>query len=200
MSEAPQFTDRAQTSLSSAVQLAKDHQHFQVTPAHLALALLLDPASSPATSSGVQPAETLFRSVLNKSGVDSKKLEEKLRAALRKIPQQTPAPEDISLSGLAGKVISKADAIKKQQNDSFIAQDHILLALIEVDPPLKGHLKECGLANENLLKTALQESRGGKRIDSRNAEAGYDALNKYCIDLTALAQEGKIDPVIGRDE
>lgn len=200
MSQQPQFTDRAQTSLSSAVQLAKDHSHQQVTPSHLALALLLDPSSSPATSGGAQSAESLFHSVLSKSGVDSKKLETKLRTALSKIPQVSGGSDDISLSGLASKVITKANELMKQQHDSFIAQDHILLALLDVDTSLKTMLKGCGLANENLLKTALSESRGGKRIDSKNAEAGYDALNKYCTDLTALAQEGKIDPVIGRDE
>lgn len=82
-------------------------------------------------------------------------------------------------------------------HDSFIAQDHILLALLK-DPGIAAVLKECSL-NENALKTSIQQARGDRRVDSKTAEQGFDALSKYAIDLTALAEAGKIDPVIGRD-
>lgn len=195
------FTDRAQASIAAALQLARDHAHAQLQPAHVALALLLDdgPGSgggAPATTGAAN--ESLFKSVLSKAGVDAQKLEGALRAALRKIPQQTPPPDDVGLSAASSKVLREAEGLKSQQHDSFIAQDHILLALL-TDSGIKTLLKEAGLANEGLLKTAITQARGARRIDSKSAEAGFDALNKYTTDLTALAAEGKLDPVIGRD-
>ena len=83
-------------------------------------------------------------------------------------------------------------------HDSYLAQDHLLLALIK-DPSIASVIKEAGLT-EPVLRTAIQQVRGDRHIESRNAEEGFDALQKYAIDLTALAQEGKIDPVIGRDD
>ena len=82
-------------------------------------------------------------------------------------------------------------------HDSYIAQDHILAAVIK-DPSIQAVLKESGLT-EAALKTSIDQLRGNRRVDSKNAEEGFDALNKYAVDLTARASEGKIDPVIGRD-
>ncbi|PWN28491.1 P-loop containing nucleoside triphosphate hydrolase protein [Jaminaea rosea] len=204
MSSMPDFTDKAAASLNAAIQLAKDHAHPQVQPAHLALALLTDDAAAsskrPGTpSTSASPTDSLFRSVLTKAGVDVNKFEQSLRAALRKTPQQNPPPDDVSLSGAAAKILRSAESHKSQQHDSFVAQDHLLLALLD-DSTIETQLKSAGLANKQLLKTAISSSRGARRIDTRNAEQGFDALNKYCVDLTALATEGKIDPVIGRDE
>ncbi|KAL9937169.1 hypothetical protein V8E36_003578 [Tilletia maclaganii] len=203
------FTEKVQASLSAAVQLAKDYSHPQVTPTHIALTLLNDgsqaaAAADPAQQPSQQPQsqqqqEPLFRSTLSKAGADPAKLDSLLRQALRKIPAQTPAPDSITFSSAAAKVLKQADALRKTQHDSFIAQDHILVALID-DSQICTLLTQAGLANTNLLKTALEQARGGRRIDSKNAEAGFDALNKYCVDLTALAAEGKLDPVIGRDD
>lgn len=82
-------------------------------------------------------------------------------------------------------------------HDSYIAQDHIILALIQ-DSTISPILKEAGVT-EATVKTAVTQTRGNRRVESKNAEQGFDALQKYAVDLTALAQEGKIDPVIGRD-
>lgn len=82
--------------------------------------------------------------------------------------------------------------------DSYLAQDHLLLALIK-DPSIASVVKEAGLT-EAVLRTTIQQVRGDRHVESRSAEEGFDALQKYAIDLTALAQEGKIDPVIGRDD
>lgn len=83
-------------------------------------------------------------------------------------------------------------------HDSYIAQDHILLALLK-DASIQGVLKEANLTEAG-LKTAIEQARGNRRVESKTAEQGFDALQKYAIDLTALAEEGKIDPVIGRDD
>ncbi len=82
-------------------------------------------------------------------------------------------------------------------HDSYIAQDHLLLALLK-DSSITPILKEAGLT-EATLKTAIEQIRGNRRVESKTAEQGFDALQKYAVDLTALAEEGKIDPVIGRD-
>ena len=82
-------------------------------------------------------------------------------------------------------------------HDSYIAQDHLLLALIK-DPTISTVLKENSLV-EGTLRTAIEHIRGNRRVESKTAEQGFDALRKYAVDLTALAEEGKIDPVIGRD-
>lgn len=201
----PDFTDKAATSIQAAIQLAKDYAHPHVQPVHLALALYNEGGSATQSSRPGTPTtagasgDSLFKSCLSKAGVDTKKFEDALRAALKKTPQQNPPPDDMSLSSAAAKILKKADSLKEQQHDSFVAVDHLLLALIE-DSSIETILKNAGLANTRLLNTAITQSRGNKRIDSKQAEAGYEALAKYCTDLTALAEQGKIDPVIGRDE
>ena len=94
-------------------------------------------------------------------------------------------------------MLREAQSLQKTMHDSYIAQDHILLALIK-DTSIAPILKEEGLT-EATLKTAIQQIRGNRRVESKKAEQGFDALQKYAIDLTSLAEEGKIDPVIGRD-
>ncbi|WFD31839.1 hypothetical protein MSPP1_002879 [Malassezia sp. CBS 17886] len=193
------FTDRAQASLGNAFQLAKDYAHAQLSPVHMALALLQDDTNN---ATGVQStnadSQSLFKSLCDKTGVDWHKLEKELRDSLRKVPQQSPAPDDVSLTGACNKVLKAAAQNKTTQRDSFIAQDHLLLALLD-DPTIKAMLKSCGLANEELLRNAINQARGGRHIDSKTAEAGYDALAKFCTDVTELAAEGRLDPVIGRD-
>ena len=95
------------------------------------------------------------------------------------------------------KVLREAESLRKTMHDSYIAQDHVLAALIK-DSSIAAVLKEAGMT-EDLLKTAIDQIRGNRRVDSKNAEQGFDALSKYATDLTALAEEGKLDPVIGRD-
>jgi ATP-dependent Clp protease ATP-binding subunit ClpB len=205
------YTDRAQASIAAALQLAKDYAHSSIFPAHLALALLTEGApqdahlpakdsrpGTPATNGSSHTQQSLFRSVLTKAGADSNKVEAGLREALRKIPSQSPPPDDVGLSSSAAKVLKKAAEFKTQQHDGFVAQDHILLAL-QQDSGIKDILKAGGLANEQLLSSAITQARGQRRIDSKSAEAGFEALSKYCTDLTAQAAEGKLDPVIGRD-
>lgn len=99
--------------------------------------------------------------------------------------------------GLPHNVAQTVKLTTPYQNDSFIAQDHLLLALIK-DSSITPILKEASLA-EGPLKTVIQQMRGSRRVDSKQAEQGFDALSKYAQDLTALAEAGKLDPVVGRD-
>lgn len=114
-----------------------------------------------------------------------------------RLPSQSPAPEEVSFTGTALKMLREAVELQKMMHDSYVAQDHLILALIK-DSTVAPILKEAGLT-EAAVKTTIQQVRGNRRIDSRNAEAGFEALQKYAVDLTSLAEEGKIDPVIGRD-
>jgi ATP-dependent Clp protease ATP-binding subunit ClpB len=134
-------------------------------------------------------------------GITDKVFQTAFGRALKKLivrfPAQSPPPDDISFSSAALKVLREAQSIQKTMHDSYIAQDHLLLALLK-DPSIAPILKELGLT-EATLKTQIDASRGNRRVETKNAEEGFDALNKYATDLTALATEGKIDPVIGRD-
>ncbi|KAG1801621.1 P-loop containing nucleoside triphosphate hydrolase protein [Suillus plorans] len=192
------FTDKTQQSLSGAIQLAKDYSNAQVHPAHIAAALLNEGAGddSPTSLSNVG-ASSLFSSVIQKAGGDPVIVKRGLQKIIVRLPSQSPSPEEISMSASALKVLREAQSLQKTMHDSYIAQDHIILALLK-DPSISPIIKDAGLT-EAALKTATEQTRGNRRVESKNAEAGFDALQKYAVDLTALAEEGKIDPVIGRD-
>ena len=121
-----------------------------------------------------------------------------LQKLIVRLPSQSPAPDDVTFSSAAIKVLHEAQEQQKNMHDSYLAQDHLLLALIK-DSSIASVIKEAGLI-EPVLRTTIQQVRGDRHIESKSAEEGFDALQKYAIDLTALAQEGKIDPVIGRDD
>ncbi|KZT02700.1 uncharacterized protein LAESUDRAFT_815128 [Laetiporus sulphureus 93-53] len=199
MASSMNFTDKTQESLAAAIQLAKDYANAQVYPAHIASALLNESAGEPAAPGGLTQAHgaSLFHNVIEKAGGDSTTVKRGLQKLIVRIPTQSPPPDEISFSSAALKVLREAENLRKTMHDSYIAQDHILAALIK-DTSIEPVLKEAGLT-EAALKTAIDQLRGNRRVDTKNAEEGFDALNKYAVDLTALAEEGKLDPVIGRD-
>ncbi|KAH7883580.1 P-loop containing nucleoside triphosphate hydrolase protein [Phlebopus sp. FC_14] len=194
------FTDKTQQSIAAAIQLAKDYSNAQVHPAHLAAVLLNEGTGVDGGIPGglqASSANSLFNSVIQRAGGDPVVVKRGLQKLIVRLPSQTPAPDDVTLSAAAARVLREAQEQQKNMHDSYIAQDHVLLALIK-DSSISSVLKDAGLT-EAALKTAIQQIRGNRRVESRNAEAGFDALQKYAVDLTALAEEGKIDPVIGRD-
>lgn len=195
------FTDKTQQCLAEAIQLPKDYANAQVHPAHLAFVLLNEGASASAMPGGPQPQSggaSLFASVVSRAGGDPVSVKRSVQKQIVRLPTQSPPPDEISLSSAVLKVLREAHSLQKTMHDSYIAQDHILLALIQ-DPSIATLLKENDLT-EASLKTAIQQIRGNRRVESKTAEQGFDALQKYAVDLTALAEEGKIDPVIGRDD
>ncbi|TFK77104.1 heat shock protein [Pluteus cervinus] len=194
------FTDKAQQSIGEALQLAKDHAHAQVHPVHLAFVLANEGAgeSVPGGINGSSPGGVpLFVSVIQRAGGDPAAVKRTLHKLLVRLPTQSPPPDETSLSSSMLKVLREAQSLQKTMHDSYIAQDHLLLALVK-DSTLSSSLKELGLTEAG-LKTAIEQIRGNRRVESKTAEQGFDALQKYAIDLTRLAEEGKIDPVIGRD-
>lgn len=182
-----------------------------VNPLHIASVLLKEEEDS----GGKQSSPPLFASVIQKAGgepvsfaslsTSTRVIDVWIQTSFRRLvqkqlvrlPAQQPAPDEVSLGSATSKVLREAQSLQKNMHDSYIAQDHILLALLK-DTSIAAIIKEVGLT-EATLKTAIQQTRGDRRVDSKNAEQGFDALQKYAIDLTALAEEGKIDPVIGRD-
>ncbi|KAI0961580.1 hypothetical protein AcV7_000647 [Taiwanofungus camphoratus] len=192
------FTDKTCESLTAAIQLAKDYANAQVHPAHIGFVLLNEASGEPSLSGGAshQP-HSLFTSVIQRAGGDPALVKRGLQKVIVRLPAQSPPPDEITLSAGALKVLREAESLRKTMHDSYIAQDHILAALIK-DSSITPVLKEAGLT-EAALKTAIDQLRGNRRVESKNAEQGFDALQKYAVDLTGLAEEGKLDPVIGRD-
>ncbi|KAG6842213.1 hypothetical protein C0991_000183 [Blastosporella zonata] len=194
-----EFTDKTQQSLSDAFQLAKDYANAQVYPAHISF-VLINEGSGESIPGGLQQtsnATPLFVSVIQRAGGDPMAVKRALQKAIVRIPTQSPPPDETSLSATALKVLREAQSLQKNMHDSYIAQDHLLRALVK-DSSISTLIKELGLTEAGLI-TAIDQIRGNRRVESKTAEQGFDALSKYAVDLTALAEEGKIDPVIGRD-
>ncbi|CZR66162.1 probable heat shock protein HSP104 (endopeptidase Clp ATP-binding chain HSP104) [Phialocephala subalpina] len=196
------FTDRATKALSDAMSTAESYAHPQLLPLHLAVSLLDPPADeSKDQQNPANKTESLFRQVVERAHGDAQALQRALNRALVRLPSQTPAPEQISMAPAFTKVLRQAHELQKTQKDSFIAVDHLIIALSE-DNSVQTALKEGNIPNVKVLQDAVQQIRGTRRVDSKTADAEeeYENLKKFTIDMTALAREGKIDPVIGREE
>jgi ATP-dependent Clp protease ATP-binding subunit ClpA len=196
------FTDRATKALSDAMSTAESYAHPQLLPLHLAVSLLDPPADeSKDQQNPANNTESLFRQVVERAHGDAQALQRALNRALVRLPSQTPAPEQISMAPAFTKVLRQAHELQKTQKDSFIAVDHLIIALSE-DNSVQTALKEGNIPNVKVLQDAVQQIRGTRRVDSKTADAEeeYENLKKFTIDMTALAREGKIDPVIGREE
>ncbi len=185
-----EFTDKALSIFKDAAQLAQEHSHSQLMPLHFLAAMTPDNEQGP----------SYLHVLCDKARYDFKQLERSINKHLVRLPSQTPAPSDVSPSQATIKLIQEFQKIKKQQKDSFVAQDHILLALLK-DSTIQSILKENSM-QPNALESQVIAVRGNRRIDSRQADTSsqYEFLSKYAIDLTEKAREGKLDPVIGRDE
>ncbi|KAJ6604644.1 P-loop containing nucleoside triphosphate hydrolase protein [Mycena vulgaris] len=185
-------------TLANAIKCAQDYANAQVHPVHIASVLLNEGAGEePGGLASTGGGTSLFSSVISRAGGDPAIMKRAVQKAIVRLPTQSPPPDETSLSSQSLKVLREAQALQKQMHDSYIAQDHLLLALLK-DSSIAAVLKEANLI-EATLKTAIEQIRGNRRVESKTAEQGFDALQKYAVDLTSLAEEGKIDPVIGRD-
>lgn len=197
------FTDRAKKALEDAMALAEQHAHSQLLPIHLAVALL-DPL--PDQSKDLQNAppgttSTMLRQVIERAHGDPQIFDRSLKKTLVRLPSQDPPPDQVSSSPTFGAVLRKAHELQKVQKDTFIAVDHLITALSE-DVTIQAALREANIAKPKLVQEAVTAIRGTKRVDTRNADSESETENlaKFTIDMTAMAREGKIDPVIGREE
>jgi ATP-dependent Clp protease ATP-binding subunit ClpB len=186
---ANQFTQKLQEALASAQNAALTAHNQAVDVEHLLAALLQD-------------NEGLASSILSLAGVDKAAVQKKLEAELKKIPQVTGAGTDsgqVYATQRLGRVLARAEQEAGKLKDEYISVEHALIAILDEPGPAAKILREAGLTHDKLM-SKLQEVRGTQRVTSANPEATYQSLEKYGRDLTKLAAQGKVDPVIGRDE
>jgi len=180
------FTTKFQQAIAEAQSLAigKDNQFIE--PVHLLSALLNQQDGS------VAP-------ILTASGVNVAALRNELNNELAKLPQVSGNGGDVQLSRQLLNLLNLCDKLAQQQQDKFISSELFLLAALEEKGTVSEILKKCGAKKDQILQ-AIDHIRGGQNVNDQNAEESRQALEKYTIDLTARAESGKLDPVIGRDE
>ncbi len=180
------FTTKFQQALSEAQSLALGKDNQFIEPVHLLTALLNQQDGS------IAP-------ILTASGVNVALLRNELNAELNKLPQVSGNGGDVQISRQLLNLLNLCDKLAQQKQDKFISSELFLLAALEERGTLNDILKKCGAKKEQILQ-AIQHIRGGQSVNDQNAEESRQALEKYTIDLTARAESGKLDPVIGRDE
>ena len=178
------FTIKSQEALEAARRLAQERSHQVIQPHHLLLALLEQP-------DGAAPL------LLNRLGVAPDRLAAEMRRELDRLPKVTGA--DMSFSPALASLLDRTLAVATELGDEYVSAEHILLAALRAGGEAARTLNRAGVTEEGLL-AAMKAVRGSQRITDPNPEEKYDALKKFATDLTALARQGKLDPVIGRDE
>ena len=183
-----QYTDKTIEAIETARQLAQSDGAVQLAPAHLALALFANPQS-------------IASACCQKLSIDRQTIERTLRMLVSRLPKQQPAPVSLSLSHGAMAVLKKADDLRSKWDDALVAVDHLFLALLE-DRQVWDAVQDATASQVPLksFQDAVKAVRGTAKVTSRSSDEQYDALNKYAVDLVKMAEEGKLDPVIGRDE
>ncbi|MXV45320.1 ATP-dependent chaperone ClpB [Saccharibacter sp. 17.LH.SD] len=181
------FTERSQGFLQAAQTIALRDYHQQLTPEHLLKALLDDEQGAGA-------------SLIRAAGGDPKQVQNANDTALAKLPKvQGAGASQPQATPDFVRVLDAAQAAAQAAGDSFVAQDRLLVAISASQTPAGEALRQ-GKATPEALERAVAQIRKGRKVDSAAAESTFDALKKYARDVTAIAQEGKLDPVIGRDE
>ena len=183
-----QFTLKLQEAFRAAQSLANEKSHAELSSVHLFSALLDQP-------------DGVTRPILSKIGADPDSLNSQLSTLLGNLPSvQGNAGQQVYLSSDLRAVMNTAEKIRGKMNDDFTSVEHVLLAIInEGSSDLKSLLQHQGVT-EASLQQAIQSVRGNQRVTDQDPEGKYQSLEKYSTDLTAIAREGKIDPIIGRDE
>ncbi|MFC7706460.1 ATP-dependent chaperone ClpB [Plastorhodobacter daqingensis] len=180
------FTERARGFLQAAQTIAMRESHQRLGPEHLLKALLDDD-------------QGLASNLIKRAGGEPQRVLEAVDLALSKQPRVTGDAGQTYLDQSTAKVLDEAEKIAKKAGDSFVPVERILTALAVVPSKARDALT-AGAVNAQNLNAAINDIRKGRTADSATAESGYDALKKYARDLTEAAREGKIDPIIGRDE
>src|SRR6476619_6949424 len=182
------FTDRARGFVQSAQSLAAREGHQQFAPEHLLKVLLDDP-------------EGLAAGLIDRSGGNSRQALQAVEASLNKRPKVSGGGAgQIYLDPALARVFDQAEKIAEKAGDSYVTVERLLLALAMAKDTPSGKALAAGNVTPQSLNAAIEQLRKGRKAESASAEEGYDALKKYARDLTEAAREGKLDPVIGRDE
>ena len=179
------YTIKSQEALQAAIDLARRNGNQSIEPAHLLGSLL---------SAGDSLMDFLF----SKLAVQRARVEEANNTALSQLPKVSGGEPYLSQG--ANDVLNKAEDLAREMQDEYVAIEHILMALVTVDSPTARMLKSDFGVNISDLKKAVEELHKGNRVTSQHAEEQYNSLSKYAINLCERAREGKLDPVIGRDD
>jgi ATP-dependent Clp protease ATP-binding subunit ClpB len=181
------YTQKSQEAILKAQDLAVEHHHQEVTSRHLLYALLLQ-------KDGIIP------SLIERSGANTNQVKSFAEDIVSRIPSVHGYDGPLAMNTSLARVFIKAEKEAQNMKDMFVSVEHMLLALLdEGDREVKDVFKKAGI-NRNLLLAALKEIRGNQQVTGENPETTYEALERYGRDLTRLAREGKLDPVIGRDD
>ncbi|OZA60749.1 MAG: ATP-dependent chaperone ClpB, partial [Sphingobacteriales bacterium 39-40-5] len=178
------FTIKAQEAIQKASEIASGNQQQAIETAHILKGLL-------------SVDENVISYLLKKLNVNINRISEVLDAQIQSFPKVSGS--EIYLSSGANSALQKAVSYLKEFKDEFVSVEHVLLGLLETGDKVSSILKDAGV-NQKDLKKAILELRGNTRVTDQNAEATYNALNKYARNLNEYAESGKLDPVIGRDE
>ena len=180
------FTIKAQEALNAASTMAQKEDHSQLDTEHLLLALLRQ-------EDGIVPP------IVSRIGGDPSRLAADLENLLKQQPRVYGAAAQLQLSPAAAKILAKAEAEAAALKDDFVSTEHLLIAISAGEGKAAELLKKSGVTKNAILE-ALKQVRGSQRVTDQKPEAKYQVLERYCRDLTALARQEKLDPVIGRDE
>ena len=180
------FSERARGFVQAGQTIALRENNQRFLPEHLLKALLDDD-------------QGLAANLIERSGGDPAQALAAVDAALAKVPRVEGGGDQLYMDGQTAKVLAEAEKLAKQAGDSFVTVERMLTALAVTKSGANDALKSAGVTAQG-LNAAINDIRKGRTADTASAEQGYDALKKYARDLTEAAREGKIDPVIGRDE
>ncbi|CUH85381.1 ATP-dependent chaperone ClpB [Thalassovita mediterranea] len=180
------FTERARGFIQAAQTIAMRENHQRLVPEHLLKALMDDD-------------QGLAANLIRRAGGAPERVIQAVDAAVAKQPSISGDAGSIYMDNATAKVLSEAEALAKKAGDSFVPVERVLMALALVKSKAKDAL-DAGAVTPQTLNAAINDIRKGRTADSASAEDGYDALKKYARDLTEAAEQGKIDPIIGRDE
>jgi ATP-dependent Clp protease ATP-binding subunit ClpB len=180
------FTNQLQLALADAQSSALGQDNNFIEPVHLLSALL-------------EQSGGATRPLLQKAGVDVQRLSTGAKTAIEALPKVSGTGGDVHMSSDLGRILNMTDKMAQQKGDAYISSELVLLAMVESTTAMGELLKACG-ASAAALNGAIDEVRGGESVSNPEAEESRQALDKYTIDLTELAEQGKLDPVIGRDD
>lgn len=178
------FTIKSQEAIQKATEIAQGLGQQSIEPLHVLKAMISED-------------ESTINFLLKKNGINIPYLTKQLDDEIVSLPKVSGG--NLYLSSKTNEVLQKAQTYLKEFQDEFISLEHLLLAILNIKDKAGSLLKDSGLTEKTLI-TAIQELRGGKKVTDANAESNYQALTKYAKNLNELAQSGKLDPVIGRDE
>ena len=180
------LTSKFQMALADAQSLAIGQDHQFIEPSHMMVALLDQQGGS-------------VRGLLTKAGANVNLLRSQLGEAIDRLPKVEGAGGDVHFSNDLGRLFNLTDKLAQKRDDQYISSDLFVLAALDDSSPLKSIFEQAG-AVRGAVEKAIDDLRGGQQVDDPNAEDTRQALERYTIDLTERAEQGKLDPIIGRDE